>query len=224
MTYVSFGLFRDELGLPDRGSPVFEGQHSPTLVLALFSKLFAQPQPDWPPQARATGFAFYDGRRELEMPRELSRFLDDGPPAIVFTLGSSAVWVARDFYHESIAAAKLLSRRAVLLIGDDRNRSTEALPAAVIAVNYARDNKHVLSVRGGGHSGPGFGTNDGGFFAIQTCAQAAAGATSCTGAGPQVMTIDDTTSSHAMTYVGKAIAFPAAGGLFPFPLERTPFT
>ena len=30
------------------------------------------------------------------------------------------------------------------------------------AVNYARDNKHVLSVRGGGHSGPGFGTNDGG--------------------------------------------------------------
>ncbi|MFW8592851.1 FAD-binding oxidoreductase [Cribrihabitans neustonicus] len=30
------------------------------------------------------------------------------------------------------------------------------------AVNYARDNGHDLSVRGGGHSGPGFGTNDGG--------------------------------------------------------------
>jgi FAD/FMN-containing dehydrogenase len=30
------------------------------------------------------------------------------------------------------------------------------------AVNYARENKHLLSVRGGGHSGPGFGTNDGG--------------------------------------------------------------
>ena len=29
-------------------------------------------------------------------------------------------------------------------------------------VNYARDNGHLLSVRGGGHSGPGFGTNDGG--------------------------------------------------------------
>jgi rhamnosyltransferase subunit B len=132
-----YNLFRDELGLADRGSPVFAGQHSPTLVLALFSKLFAQPQRDWPPQARATGFAFYDGRGELEMPRELSRFLDEGPPPIVFTLGSSAVWVARDFYRESIAAAKLLGRRAVLLIGDDRNRSTEALPSAVIAVNYA---------------------------------------------------------------------------------------
>ncbi|MCU1268399.1 MAG: glycosyl transferase, UDP-glucuronosyltransferase [Acidobacteria bacterium] len=133
----AYNEFRNELGLPDRGSPVFEGQHSPTLILAMFSKLFAQSQPDWPPQARVTGFAFYDGRNELEMPPELSRFLDDGPPPIVFTLGSSAVWVARDFYRESIAAANLLERRAVLLIGDERNRPGEALPATVMAVNYA---------------------------------------------------------------------------------------
>ncbi len=32
----------------------------------------------------------------------------------------------------------------------------------MITVNYARDNGLDLSVRGGGHSGPGFGTNDGG--------------------------------------------------------------
>ncbi len=129
--------FREELGLPDRGSPVFEGQHSPMLILALFSKLFAQPQPDWPPQARVTGFAFYDGRNELAMPPELTRFLADGPPPIVFTLGSSAVWVARDFYRESIAAAKLLGRRAVLLIGDERNQLPESLPQEMIAVDYA---------------------------------------------------------------------------------------
>lgn len=129
--------FRNELGLPDRGSPVFAAQHSPTLVLALFSGLFAQPQPDWPSPARVTGFAFYDGRNELKMPTELSAFLDRGEPPIVFTLGSSAVWVARDFYRESITAAKLLDRRAVLLIGDDRNRLAGALPPEVIAVNYA---------------------------------------------------------------------------------------
>lgn len=132
-----YNEFRSELGLPDRGSPVFEGQHSPTLILALFSQVFAQPQPDWPPQARITGFAFYDGRTELEMPPELTRFLAEGAPPIVFTLGNSAVWVARDFYRESIAAAKLLGRRAVLLIGDDRNRPEETLPSAMIAANYA---------------------------------------------------------------------------------------
>jgi UDP:flavonoid glycosyltransferase YjiC (YdhE family) len=129
--------FRTELGLPDRGSPVFEGQHSPTLILALFSQLFAQPQPDWPPQASVTGFAFYDGRTELEMPPKLTKFLDEGTPPIVFTLGTSAVWVARDFYRESIAAAKLLGRRAVLLIGDDRNQMAESLPPGIVAVNYA---------------------------------------------------------------------------------------
>jgi len=133
----SYDEFRDELGLPDRGSPMFEGQHSPTRILALFSSLFAQPQPDWPPQTRVTGFAFYDGHKEIVMPPELTKFLDAGPPPIVFTLGSSAVWVARDFYRESIAAAKILNRRAVLLIGDERNRLQETLPAEMISVDYA---------------------------------------------------------------------------------------
>jgi UDP:flavonoid glycosyltransferase YjiC (YdhE family) len=129
--------FRQELGLPDRGHPLFEGGHSPDLVLALFSKLFAQPQPDWPPQARVTGFAFYDGRNELEMPGALLEFLDNGAPPIIFTLGTSAVWVARDFFQESIAAAKKLGKRAVLVIGDDRNRLPEPLPPEIIAVEYA---------------------------------------------------------------------------------------
>ena len=70
------------------------------------------------------------------MSRELCDFLDSGPPPIVFTLGSSAVWVARDFFHESIEAAKQLGLRAVLLIGDDRNNPGE-LPNGMIAVNYA---------------------------------------------------------------------------------------
>ncbi len=39
--------------------------------------------------------------------------------------------------RESTVAAKLLGRRAVLLIGDERNRLTEALSPEVIAVNYA---------------------------------------------------------------------------------------
>ena len=41
------------------------------------------------------------------------------------------------FLPESIAAARLLNRRAVLLIGDDRNKITEPLPPEIIAVNYA---------------------------------------------------------------------------------------
>ncbi len=127
--------FRIELGLEDFGNPIFEGQHSPALVLALFSELFGRPQPDWPPQTKITGFCFYDGNQEVQVPDELNRFLDNGAPPIVFTLGSSAVWVAKDFFHESIEAAKRLGRRAVLLIGDERNMPS-ILPEGIIALDY----------------------------------------------------------------------------------------
>jgi len=127
--------FRDELGLPDTGNPMFEGQHSPTLVLALFSELFARRQPDWPKQTEITGFCFHDVNPNIEIPIELTHFVDSGAPPIVFTLGSSAVWVARDFFEESIKAAKLIGRRAVLLIGDERNLP-HALPEGIMALDY----------------------------------------------------------------------------------------
>ena len=131
---------RKELGLPRGGQPLFEGQHSPTKVLALFSKLLAKPQPDWPRNTVVTGFPFYDRRDffgESEIPAGLREFLDAGAPPIVFTLGSSAIWVAQDFYRDSIAAAQALGRRAVLLIGIARNLPSETLPEGVAAFEYA---------------------------------------------------------------------------------------
>jgi rhamnosyltransferase subunit B len=132
----SVAEFRAELGLSDYGNPMFEGQHSPLRVLALFSKVFARPQPDWPPQTVVTGFCFYDGNHDSVFPPEVSKFLESGPPPIVFTLGSSAVWIGREFYRESIEAAKQLGQRAVLLIGDERNHPGVELPEGMIAVNY----------------------------------------------------------------------------------------
>jgi rhamnosyltransferase subunit B len=128
---------RSKLGLARGGHPVFEGQHSPSLVLALFSKAFGERQPDWPPQTIVTGFPFYDRKDETNISPDLEKFLDDGPPPIVFTLGSTAIYVAEDFYHESIKAARLLNRRAVLLVGDERNLPKEPLPAGIVAFDYA---------------------------------------------------------------------------------------
>jgi UDP:flavonoid glycosyltransferase YjiC (YdhE family) len=132
---------RAELGLAPRPNPILSGQHSPHLVLALFSSVLGGPQPDWPANARVTGFPFYDRRDEtvegLGLSPELREFLDAGPPPLVFTLGSSAVWVAGDFYEESIRAAKMLGRRAVLLIGGERNSLKGPLPEGVAAFEYA---------------------------------------------------------------------------------------
>src|SRR5436190_2854685 len=127
---------RTKIGVADYGNPLFEGQHSPGCVLAMFSSVFARPQPDWPTQTHVTGFCFYDGHHESPMSQELLDFLDSGPPPIVFTLGSTAVWVAREFFKESVEAAKQLGRRAILVIGDERNK-LGVLPEGIIAVDYA---------------------------------------------------------------------------------------
>jgi UDP:flavonoid glycosyltransferase YjiC (YdhE family) len=131
---------RAELGLARGEQPLMAGQHSPRCVLALFSKVMATPQPDWPNHTVVTGFPLYDRRDffgETGVPPGLIQFLDEGEPPIVFTLGSSAFWVARDFYRDSIEVAGALGRRALLLIGHARNLPAESLPAGVAAFEYA---------------------------------------------------------------------------------------
>ena len=128
--------FRASLGLPPGRDPLWEGQHSPQQVLAMFSPLMAAPQADWPPHTLATGFPFYDhDEHDRGLDPELERFLDAGDPPVVFTLGSSAVQQPGRFYHESLAAVRRLGCRAVLLAGG--NSLTEPLPAGTIVVPYA---------------------------------------------------------------------------------------
>lgn len=131
---------RASLGLSPDGHPIFEGQHSPLRVLALFSKVLAKPQRDWPKRTLLTGFPFYDKRDRAGDPEGLSpeivKYLDAGDAPVVFTLGSSAFWAAKDFYTESVKAAEALGVRALLLIGDERNRPAK-LPEGVEAFEYA---------------------------------------------------------------------------------------
>jgi UDP:flavonoid glycosyltransferase YjiC (YdhE family) len=128
--------FRDELGLPDAGDPLYAGQFSPFGTLALFSSTFGPPQRDWPPNTVTTGFVF--PAETPVLPPDVEEFLDRREPPIVFTLGSSAVGAAGSFYEESIRAAEAIQRRAILLVGrDPRNRPARALPPTMLTVEYA---------------------------------------------------------------------------------------
>jgi rhamnosyltransferase subunit B len=127
---------RRHVGLPAGGHPLFEGQFSPTLTLALFSRVLASPQPDWPPNVVITGSVFYNGP-ELLQP-ELEEFLKAGPPPAVFTLGSSAVATAGRFYEESLDAVRRLRVRAVLLTGGfERNVPRDAASGDTFVVDRA---------------------------------------------------------------------------------------
>ena len=130
---------RSEIGLPPAvDNPLVEGD-SPSLVLALFSKVLADRQPDWPPQTIQTGFPFYDrdGAGAGGLPPELARFLDDGPPPVVFTLGVTAAMVAGPFFEHSIAAAQRLGRRAVVIVGKGGRDRPSSVPDGIAVFDYA---------------------------------------------------------------------------------------
>jgi rhamnosyltransferase subunit B len=127
--------FRRDLGLPPAGNALLEGQFSPRGTLAMFSSVMAAPQADWPPHTHLTGFSFYGGRVKA-LPDDVARFLDSGDPPIVFTLGSSAVGAPGSFYEESVAAARAIGRRAILLVGQYATTRPQ-VPGSMLVAEYA---------------------------------------------------------------------------------------
>src|SRR6185503_5280527 len=129
--------FRAELGLPATDViSLFEGQFSPRLHLALFSRVLAAPQHDWPAGTVVRGFPRYDGAQPDARTRdELEAFLAAGEPPVVFGLGSSAVMVAGDFWKSAISAVEKLGRRAILLTGAPPE-SLGSVPATVKVFQY----------------------------------------------------------------------------------------
>ena len=129
--------FRAELGLPATNAiSLFEGQFSPRLHLALFSRVLAAPQADWPASTVVCGFPRYDGAPPDARTRdELEAFLAAGEPPVVFGLGSSAVMVAGDFWLSAISAVEKLGRRAILLTGAPPE-SLGSVPATVKVFQY----------------------------------------------------------------------------------------
>ncbi len=129
---------RAELGLDRGANVIFDAKHAPGLVLAMFSPLLGEPQPDWPPNTEITGFVFYDGDAgKQELPDEVEEFLQNGEAPVVFTLGSAAVLDAGDFYQQSAEAARIAGVRAVLLVGTDSRNVPQTQSSDICVARYA---------------------------------------------------------------------------------------
>jgi UDP:flavonoid glycosyltransferase YjiC (YdhE family) len=134
---VEWHDLRADLGLAAvKDHPLWEGQHSPVRSLGLFPRVLGEPQPDWPPQARITGFPFYRPPRHSLDPK-LHRFLENGEPPLVFTLGTTAINDPGSFFDESAAVVRRLGQRAVFFVGHGSKKIFEDAPHGVIAVSYA---------------------------------------------------------------------------------------
>ena len=137
----TFQKLRAELGLPRCENPLFDGQFSSLGSLALYSPLFGAAQPDFPTRCALTGFCFYDRQHgePTQLTPEMQAFIDRGPPPLVFTLGSALVMEPGDFYDVSIAAARKVGRRAILLVGPGNAEALQqkGAPADVHFADYA---------------------------------------------------------------------------------------
>jgi UDP:flavonoid glycosyltransferase YjiC (YdhE family) len=136
---------RQELGLDaSGGNAMFEGQFSAAGAIALYSSLLGGAQPDFPTPALIAGFASYDSEdgRSTGLEPGLEQFLRAGDAPLVFTLGSAIVRIPGSFYQESLAAARRLGKRAVLLVGETpalaNGRATYGRAADVFICAYAQ--------------------------------------------------------------------------------------
>lgn len=110
---------RRELGLAPVRDVMFDGQSAAAdLTLGLYSPLLGALQPDFPARTRLTGFCVYDSKQGGEaLSPDLRRFLAEGAPPVVLSLGSTAVIVGEAVYRQALAATRALGERAVILVG-----------------------------------------------------------------------------------------------------------
>ncbi len=130
--------FRKDLGLPNGMHPLMEGQHSPYLVLALFSKLLAQKQLDWPVQTMQTGFPFF--QEEQGLPDATEAFLRQGEPPIVVALGSCVVMNGEAVYRCCQKVITALGKRAIFVGAahtlDDKEKERFARDENILLAPY----------------------------------------------------------------------------------------
>lgn len=141
--WKGYKQIRREMGQePIHGHPFFDFfMDEADLVLAPFSQVLGRRQPDWPARTVQTGFAFFDqtdDELEDESASRIDQFLASGPPPIVFSLGSTGVYTAGDFYIQAWQAARQLGQRAILMIGPDEGVKRPENPGPdCLIVKYA---------------------------------------------------------------------------------------
>lgn len=106
----------------------------PDLSLTLFPAWFAPAPPDWPRPLAEGDFPLYDPSPETELSPAITRFLEAGPPPVVFTPGTGNRQAAA-YFRAAVDASSRLGLRAILLT-PHREQLPGALPSSVLWQDY----------------------------------------------------------------------------------------
>ena len=123
-----------DLGLPPVRR-IFQWWLSPQRILGLFPNWYGNPQADWPPQLRMTGFPLYDGNPRGGLSPEVQAFCQAGTPPVVFTFGTGMMHGKR-LFQAAIDACVLIGIRGLLLTKYERQLPSP-LPPFIRRVEFA---------------------------------------------------------------------------------------
>ena len=108
--------------------------------ITLFPEWYAPPKPDYPKPLVSGDFVFYRSSKD-SLSDELAKFLDAGPPPILFTVGTPTQHVKK-FFQIAVDVIKRLNARAVVLTGF-RDQLPADLPASVLWQTYVPFNEFL---------------------------------------------------------------------------------
>lgn len=129
----SIKTFCWNVGLPvDDDHDFFTRQHSSQLHLGLFSRTLVEPKEDWPKNSLIAGFPRAADAGNTDS--ETLQWLAKGDPAVVFTMGSSALHSPNHFFKQAIDFARRTGLRSIIAAGPNCDDWNEWLPDHIRAV------------------------------------------------------------------------------------------
>ena len=128
---------RERFGFSHGRDLFFDHVYNCDLNLGMWSPLMRGPMPDDPPNGKICGFPWSDVGHNVEpVDDELARFLEEGEPPIIFTMGTTVISAVGNFYELAAEACRRLGRQGLLLTGLEENKP-KRLPPGVLAVRFA---------------------------------------------------------------------------------------
>lgn len=135
---------RKRLGLPAMRDVFYTETGAGNAVLGLWSPQFRKPMPGDPPKSIVCGFCFFDragAERDRALDPGLEEFLSrcesSGTLPVVFSLGTTIVHHANDFFAAAVHACRKAALPSVLLVGRGESAPPGLLGPDVCAVEYA---------------------------------------------------------------------------------------
>ena len=126
--------YRRSINLPPVKRILTKWSPSPQRVIGFFPDWFG-PIPDGGPTFRHAGFVPFDDAGGRPTPEPVTKFIEAGPPPVVFSFGS-AMRNGRPYFEAAVEACRILNIRGVLL-GKGGDQMPSDLPANVLQADYA---------------------------------------------------------------------------------------